>query len=67
METVLRSIDCERAQHKMQYESRVNERQNQNNREKTDTSNVLEAKIQLSLEAMGTESKEAGIQAADQE
>ncbi|GJU39053.1 hypothetical protein Tco_1192010 [Tanacetum coccineum] len=42
MESVKKSIG-ERAQHKMQYERRVNERQIQTTEEKTDTSNVLDA------------------------
>ncbi|GJT76519.1 hypothetical protein Tco_1538576 [Tanacetum coccineum] len=36
----------ERAQHKMEYESRVNERQIQTTEEKTDTSNALDARQQ---------------------
>ncbi|GJU85635.1 hypothetical protein Tco_1293181 [Tanacetum coccineum] len=42
MESVKKSIG-ERAQHKMEYESRVNERQIQTKEEKTDTSNALDA------------------------
>ncbi|GJT20925.1 hypothetical protein Tco_0890862 [Tanacetum coccineum] len=42
MESVKKSIG-ERAQHKMQYERRVNERQIQTTEEKTDTSNALDA------------------------
>ncbi|GJR57958.1 hypothetical protein Tco_1500120 [Tanacetum coccineum] len=59
MESVKKSIG-ERAQHKMQYESRVNERQNQTTEEKTDTSNALDALDASSviIESNGTESKE---------
>ncbi|GJR00908.1 hypothetical protein Tco_0523892 [Tanacetum coccineum] len=64
MESVKKSIG-ERAQHKMQYESRVNERQNQTTEEKTDTSNALDASSVI-IESNGTESKEPKIQAADQ-
>ncbi|GJY12463.1 hypothetical protein Tco_0381772 [Tanacetum coccineum] len=42
MESVKKSIG-ERAQHKMEYESRVNERQIKTTEEKTDTSNALDA------------------------
>ncbi|GJY32103.1 hypothetical protein Tco_0415598 [Tanacetum coccineum] len=42
MESVKKSIG-ERAQHKMEYESRVNERQIQTTEEKNDTSNALDA------------------------
>ncbi|GJV61378.1 hypothetical protein Tco_1467478 [Tanacetum coccineum] len=59
MESVKKSIG-ERAQHKMQYESRVNERQNQTTEEKTDTSNALDALDASSviIESNGTKSKE---------
>ncbi|GJY49508.1 hypothetical protein Tco_0439464 [Tanacetum coccineum] len=56
MESVKKSIG-ERAQHKMQYDSRVNERQNQTTEEKTDTSNVLDASS-VFIESNGTKSKE---------
>ncbi|GJX47680.1 hypothetical protein Tco_0272870 [Tanacetum coccineum] len=59
MESVKKSIG-ERAQHKMKYESRVNERQIKTTEEKTDTSNALDA-LDASLviiESNGTESKE---------
>ncbi|GJS44704.1 integrase, catalytic region, zinc finger, CCHC-type containing protein [Tanacetum coccineum] len=56
MESVKKSIG-ERAQHKMRYESRVNERQNQTTEEKTDTSNVLDASS-VFIESNGTKSKE---------
>ncbi|GJT64193.1 hypothetical protein Tco_1015673 [Tanacetum coccineum] len=59
MESVKKSIG-ERAQHKMEYERRVNERQIQTTEEKTDTSNALDA-LDASLviiESNGTESKE---------
>ncbi|GJX32862.1 hypothetical protein Tco_0242717 [Tanacetum coccineum] len=55
MESVKKSIG-ERAQHKMQYESRVNERQNQTTEEKTDTSNVLDASS-VFMKAMGQNQK----------
>ncbi|GJW34236.1 hypothetical protein Tco_0054268, partial [Tanacetum coccineum] len=42
MESVKKSID-ERAQHKREYDSRVNERQLQTTKEKIDTSNALDA------------------------
>ncbi|GKC66416.1 hypothetical protein Tco_1099014 [Tanacetum coccineum] len=50
----------ERAQHKMEYESRVNERQIQTIEENTDTSNALDALDASSviIESNGTESKE---------
>ncbi|GJT23717.1 hypothetical protein Tco_0893654 [Tanacetum coccineum] len=59
MESVKKSIG-ERAQHKMEYESRVNERQIQTKEEKTDTSNALDALDASSviIESNGTESKE---------
>ncbi|GJQ90602.1 hypothetical protein Tco_0001741 [Tanacetum coccineum] len=59
MESVKKSIG-ERAQHKMQYERRVNERQIQTTEEKTDTSNALDALDASSviIESNGTESKE---------
>ncbi|GKF81139.1 hypothetical protein Tco_0239741 [Tanacetum coccineum] len=62
MESVKKSIG-ERAQHKMEYESRVNERQIQTTEEKTDTSNALDALDALDassviVESNGTESKE---------
>ncbi|GJS45326.1 hypothetical protein Tco_0595447 [Tanacetum coccineum] len=56
MESVKKSIG-ERAQHKMEYESRVNERQIQTTEEKTDTSNALDASSVI-IESNGTESKE---------
>ncbi|GJS70688.1 hypothetical protein Tco_0703529 [Tanacetum coccineum] len=59
MESVKKSIG-ERAQHKMEYERRVNERQIQTTEEKTDTSNALDALDASSviLESNGTKSKE---------
>ncbi|GKE77964.1 hypothetical protein Tco_1544084, partial [Tanacetum coccineum] len=59
MESVKKSIG-ERAQHKIEYESRVNERQIQTTEEKTDTSNALDALDASSfiIESNGTESKE---------
>ncbi|GJW83509.1 hypothetical protein Tco_0156654 [Tanacetum coccineum] len=56
MESVKKSIG-ERAQHKMEYESRVNERQIQTKEEKTDLSNALDASSVI-IESKGTESKE---------
>ncbi|GJR88464.1 hypothetical protein Tco_0212475 [Tanacetum coccineum] len=56
MESVKKSIG-ERAQHKMEYERRVNERQIQTTEEKTDTSNALDASSVI-IESNGTESKE---------
>ncbi|GJS55453.1 retrovirus-related pol polyprotein from transposon TNT 1-94 [Tanacetum coccineum] len=59
MESVKKSIG-ERAQHKMEYERRVNERQIQTTEEKTDTSNALDALDASSviIESNRTESKE---------
>ncbi|GJS10362.1 hypothetical protein Tco_0367158 [Tanacetum coccineum] len=59
MESVKKSIG-ERAQHKMEYESRVNERQIQTTEEKTDTSNALDALDASSviIKSNRTESKE---------
>ncbi|GJY63450.1 hypothetical protein Tco_0464910 [Tanacetum coccineum] len=59
MESVKKWIG-ERAQHKMKYESRVNERQIQTTEEKTDTSNALDALNASSviIESNETESKE---------
>ncbi|GJX09226.1 hypothetical protein Tco_0199085 [Tanacetum coccineum] len=56
MESVKKSIG-ERAQHKMEYERRVNERQIQTTEEKTDTSNALDASSVI-IESNRTESKE---------
>ncbi|GJY32438.1 hypothetical protein Tco_0416907 [Tanacetum coccineum] len=56
MESVKKSIG-ERAQHKIEYESRVNERRIQTKKEKTDTSNALDASSVI-IESNGTESKE---------
>ncbi|GKF78132.1 hypothetical protein Tco_0230602 [Tanacetum coccineum] len=56
MESVKKSIG-ERAQHKREYESRVNERQIQTTEEKTNTSNALDASSVI-IESNGTESKE---------
>ncbi|GKC75422.1 hypothetical protein Tco_1126196 [Tanacetum coccineum] len=57
-ESVKKSIG-ERAQHKMEYERRVNERQIQTTEEKTDTSNALDAwKLFQYIESNGTESKD---------
>ncbi|GJW05852.1 hypothetical protein Tco_1568275 [Tanacetum coccineum] len=59
MESVKKSIG-ERAQHKMEYERRVNERQIQTTEEKTNTSNALDALDASSviIESNRTESKE---------
>ncbi|GJU91622.1 hypothetical protein Tco_1304045 [Tanacetum coccineum] len=58
MEYVKKSID-ERALHKMEYDSRVNERQIQTTEEKIDTSNALDALDASSviIESNGTESQ----------
>ncbi|GKE07591.1 hypothetical protein Tco_1399609 [Tanacetum coccineum] len=58
MEYVKKSID-ERALHKMEYDSRVNERQTQTTEEKIDTSNALDALDASSviIESNGTESQ----------
>ncbi|GKG33358.1 hypothetical protein Tco_0433517 [Tanacetum coccineum] len=58
MEYVKKSID-ERALHKLEYDSRVNERQTQTTEEKIDTSNVLDALDASSviIESNGTESQ----------
>ncbi|GKB63652.1 hypothetical protein Tco_0919838, partial [Tanacetum coccineum] len=59
MEYVKKSID-ERALHKREYDSRVNERQIQTTEEKIDTSNALDALDASSviIESNGTESQE---------
>ncbi|GKF38381.1 hypothetical protein Tco_0118442 [Tanacetum coccineum] len=59
MEYVKTSID-ERALHKREHDSRVNERRMQTTEEKTDTSNTLDALDASSviIESNGTESKE---------
>ncbi|GKB80594.1 hypothetical protein Tco_0947489 [Tanacetum coccineum] len=59
MESVKKSIG-ERAQHKMEYEIRVNERQIQTTEEKIDTSNALDVLDvgSVIIESNGTESKE---------
>ncbi|GJW60007.1 hypothetical protein Tco_0109342 [Tanacetum coccineum] len=56
MESVKKSID-ERAQHKREYDSRVNERQMQTTEEKVDTSKALNASS-VNIESNGTESQE---------
>ncbi|GJX79743.1 hypothetical protein Tco_0327892 [Tanacetum coccineum] len=56
MESVKKSIN-ERAQHKREYDSRVNDRQMQIIEEKVDTSKVLDASL-VDIESSGTESKE---------
>ncbi|GJR06651.1 hypothetical protein Tco_0529635 [Tanacetum coccineum] len=56
MESVKKSID-ERAQHKREYDSWVNERQMQTTEEKVDTSKALDASL-VDTESSGTESKE---------
>ncbi|GKG23668.1 hypothetical protein Tco_0391704, partial [Tanacetum coccineum] len=53
----IKKLIGERAQHKMEYERRVNERQIQTTEEKTDTSNTLDASSVI-IESNGTESKE---------
>ncbi|GJY06991.1 hypothetical protein Tco_0374045 [Tanacetum coccineum] len=56
MESVKKSID-ERAQHKREYDSWVNERQMQTTEEKVDTSKALDASL-VDTKSSGTESKE---------
>nr|GEW64376.1 hypothetical protein [Tanacetum cinerariifolium]GEW89678.1 hypothetical protein [Tanacetum cinerariifolium] len=56
LEYVKKSID-ERAQHKREYDSWVNERQMQTTEEKVDTSKALDASL-VDIESSGTESKE---------
>ncbi|GJY67901.1 hypothetical protein Tco_0470883 [Tanacetum coccineum] len=56
MESVKKSID-KRAQHKREYDIRVNDRQMQTIEEKVDTSNALDASL-VDIESSGTESKE---------
>ncbi|GJX14502.1 hypothetical protein Tco_0206260, partial [Tanacetum coccineum] len=56
MDYVKKSIE-KRALHKMEYDSRVNERLMQTTEEKTDTSNALDASSVI-IESNGTESKE---------
>ncbi|GJU64538.1 hypothetical protein Tco_1246373 [Tanacetum coccineum] len=56
MESVKKLID-ERAQHKREYDSRVNERQIQTTDEKVDTSNELDASL-VDTKSSGTESGE---------
>nr|GEU34736.1 hypothetical protein [Tanacetum cinerariifolium] len=56
MESVKESID-ERAQHKTEYDSWINERPMQTTEEKVDTSKALDASL-VDTESSGTESKE---------
>nr|GEV63551.1 hypothetical protein [Tanacetum cinerariifolium] len=56
LESVKKSID-ERAQHKREYDSWVNERQMQTTEEKVDTSKALDASL-VDTESSGTKSKE---------
>ncbi|GKC34694.1 hypothetical protein Tco_1047078 [Tanacetum coccineum] len=56
MESVKKSID-ERALHKREYDSRVNERQMQTKEEKVDTSKALNASL-VDIKSSGTESRE---------
>ncbi|GJY83923.1 hypothetical protein Tco_0497299 [Tanacetum coccineum] len=56
IESVKKSID-ERAHHKREYDSRVNDRQMQTIEEKVDTSKALDASL-VDTESSGTESKE---------
>ncbi|GJR47745.1 hypothetical protein Tco_1315848 [Tanacetum coccineum] len=56
MESVKQSID-ERAQHKREYDSRVNDRKMHTIEEKVDTSKALDASL-VDTESSGTESKE---------
>ncbi|GJW92029.1 hypothetical protein Tco_0169582 [Tanacetum coccineum] len=56
MESVKKSID-ERAQHKREYDSWVNERQIQTTKDKVDTGNAVDASL-VNTESIATESKE---------
>nr|GFA85923.1 hypothetical protein [Tanacetum cinerariifolium] len=56
MKSVKKSID-ERAQHKREYDNRVNERQMHTTEEKVDTSNALDASL-VDTKSSGTESRE---------
>ncbi|GKB49552.1 hypothetical protein Tco_0900305 [Tanacetum coccineum] len=56
MESVKKSID-ERALHKREYDTRVNERQMQTTKGKVDTSKTLDASL-VDIESSRTESKE---------
>nr|GEU93324.1 uncharacterized mitochondrial protein AtMg00810-like [Tanacetum cinerariifolium] len=56
LESVKKSVD-ERALHKREYDSWVNERPMQTTKEKVDTSNALDASL-VDIESSGTESKE---------
>ncbi|GKB52891.1 hypothetical protein Tco_0903644 [Tanacetum coccineum] len=56
MESVKKSID-ERAQHKEEYDSWVNERQIQTTEDKVDTGKAVDASL-VNTESIGTESKE---------
>nr|GEW32838.1 hypothetical protein [Tanacetum cinerariifolium] len=56
MESVKKSIN-ERAQHKQEYDSRVNERQMQTTEKKVDTSNALDPSL-VNIKSSGTESRE---------
>ncbi|GKB45305.1 hypothetical protein Tco_0896058 [Tanacetum coccineum] len=56
MESVKKSID-ERAQHKREYDSWVNERQIQTTEDKVDTGKAVDASL-VNIESIGTESKE---------
>ncbi|GKF47655.1 hypothetical protein Tco_0137457 [Tanacetum coccineum] len=56
MKSVKKSID-ERAQHKREYDNRVNERQMQTTEGRVDTSNALDASL-VDTESSGTESGE---------
>ncbi|GJT56362.1 hypothetical protein Tco_0991416 [Tanacetum coccineum] len=56
MKSIKKSID-ERALHKREYDTRVNERQMQSTDEKVDTSKALDASL-VDIESSGTKSKE---------
>ncbi|GJU07043.1 hypothetical protein Tco_1123473 [Tanacetum coccineum] len=64
MESVKKSID-ERAKHKEEYDSWVNERQIQTTEDKVDTGKAVDASL-VNIESIGTESKEARILRVDQ-
>ncbi|GJV69121.1 hypothetical protein Tco_1484630 [Tanacetum coccineum] len=65
MESIKKSID-ERALHKREYDTRVNERQMQTTEGEIDTCKALDASL-VNTASNGTESKEQDIQAAGQQ
>ncbi|GJX93418.1 hypothetical protein Tco_0348004 [Tanacetum coccineum] len=65
MESVKKSID-ERAQHKREYDSWVNERQIQTAEDKVDTGKAVDASL-VNTESIGTESKEQDTSSRSEE